>query len=242
MASKFFLVTGGSGYIAAHVINQLLQQGHRVRTTVRNPDDSHKVDPLKKLAENSKFPIEIVKADLLDTDVWHSVVKDINIVIHVASPLLVKEPTDEIEAHNLIIKPAVDGTLNVLKACVNTPVERVVLTGSGLAVFGHEYKEKVYSEADWPLFDSLKTYYSRSKFLAEKAVWNFYAEQFKENSKCFGLAVVHPVLVLGPVLNYSSGTSVTRFVNLFANKIDKIPNLNFAVCDVRGKNLIAFIS
>ena len=61
-----------------HVINQLLQQGHRVRTTLRNLEDTTKVEPIKKLALNTKYPIEIVKADLLDADIWHSVVKDIN--------------------------------------------------------------------------------------------------------------------------------------------------------------------
>ena len=80
------------------------------------------------------------------------------------------------------------------------------MTSSGLAVFGQGYKNKTYSEADWPEYDKLKTHYSRSKFKAEKAAWNFYSEQLKIG-KCFEFAVVNPVLVLGPVLNYSSGKS-----------------------------------
>ena len=116
MASKFFLVTGGNGYVAMHVLNQLLQKGYRVRTTLRNPDDSSKSDAIKKLAETHAQSIEIVKADLLDADAWLHAVKDITTVIHVASPLLVKEPTDEAEIQNVIMKPAIDGTLNVLKA------------------------------------------------------------------------------------------------------------------------------
>lgn len=129
------------------------------------------------------------------------------------------------------MKPAIDGTLNVLNACLNTSVERVVVTSSGLTIFGAEFNDKTYSEADWADFNKLKTHYSRSKYLAEKACWDFYSK----NVNSLDIAVVHPVLILGPVLNSSSGTSVTRFSNLFGNKIEKIPNINFPVCDVRGK-------
>ena len=56
---KKYLVTGASGYIAIHVINLLLKEGHSVRGTIRSLNDKEKVDGLKKLG-----PIELVEANL----------------------------------------------------------------------------------------------------------------------------------------------------------------------------------
>ena len=55
-------------------------------------------------------------------------------MIHVASPFPLDSPVDEME----VIRPAVEGTTNVLEACANTKggVKRVVLTSSCAAVYG----------------------------------------------------------------------------------------------------------
>lgn len=101
MVTKY-LVTGASGYIAMHAVDQLLKQGHYVRGTIRSLNDKEKVDSLKKLG-----PIELVEADLLNPESWKNAVKDIDIVLHIASPLTLIQPTDE----NSLIKPAVEGII-----------------------------------------------------------------------------------------------------------------------------------
>jgi nucleoside-diphosphate-sugar epimerase len=77
-------------------------------------------------------------------------------------------PKDE----NEIIKPAVNGTINVLKACVQegTKVKRVVLTSSCAAIKGDGVEERhdLYTENDWPKLDGLLPY-TKSKVLAERA-------------------------------------------------------------------------
>lgn len=98
-ASKY-LVTGANGYVAMHVIDQLLKQGQQVRGTIRSLNDKQKVDELKKLG-----PIELVEADLLDPQSWRNAVQNIDIVLHVASPITLNPNADE----NSVIKPAVDG-------------------------------------------------------------------------------------------------------------------------------------
>ena len=62
----------------------------------------------------------------------YSVVKDCAFVIHTASPFMISSPDNPDE----LIKPAVEGTLSVLKACQKAHVQRVVLTSSSLAVVG----------------------------------------------------------------------------------------------------------
>ena len=157
-----FLVTGASGYLAMHVVDQLLKEGHHVRGTVRSLKDEKKVEAIRNLAKNSKFPLELVEAELLDVDSWTKAVQDIDFILHVASPLPIVNPKDEQE----VIKPAVDGTLNVLNAALNTSVKRVVVTSSGLTIFGYEWDDKTYDEKDWAdvkdIFKFLYFYQSNS--------------------------------------------------------------------------------
>lgn len=82
MVTKF-LVTGASGFIATHIIDQLLKEGHYVRGTIRSLNDKEKVDIVKKLG-----PFEIVEAHLLDAASWKKAVRGIDIVFHVTSPIM----------------------------------------------------------------------------------------------------------------------------------------------------------
>ncbi len=102
------------GYISLHVIDLLLREGHKVRGTVRNVNDEQKMVPIKKLAAKNPAQLELVEADCLNADSWKDVVKDIDIVLHVASPFPLSEPENEDD----VIKPAIEGTLNVMKASV----------------------------------------------------------------------------------------------------------------------------
>ena len=97
---KKYLVTGASGFIAMHVVNQLLKEGQSVRGTIRSLNDKEKVDALKKLG-----PIELVEADLDDPESWKKAVKGVDIVIHVATPTTTAFSMGESET----IKQAVNG-------------------------------------------------------------------------------------------------------------------------------------
>lgn len=135
------LVTGASGYIATHIVKQLLDKGYRVRGTVRSLKNEKKVAPLRSLSDKAKarFEIELVEADLIDEKSWLAAVNGCTYVIHTASPFPTGVPRDE----NELVRPAVDGTLNVLRACVQdgSRVKRVVLTSSTAAVTGEEFRE-----------------------------------------------------------------------------------------------------
>ena len=66
------LVTGASGYLAMHVVKQLVDSGeYIVRGTVRSLANEKKVKPLKDLSpENAKYPLELVEADLMKKETW----------------------------------------------------------------------------------------------------------------------------------------------------------------------------
>ena len=66
------LVTGASGFLAMHVVKQLVDSGeYIVRGTVRSLANETKVKPLKELSsENDKYPLELVDADLTKKETW----------------------------------------------------------------------------------------------------------------------------------------------------------------------------
>ena len=65
------LVTGASGYIATHLIKQLLEQGRfRVRGTVRSLKRDDKVKPLRELVPDATYPLRLIEADLQKPKTW----------------------------------------------------------------------------------------------------------------------------------------------------------------------------
>lgn len=224
------LVTGVSGYVALHVVDQLLKDGHKVRGTIRSLKDEKKVQPIRKLALDPT-QLELVEADLDNESSWPAAVKDIDIVIHVASPFPLANPQDE----QSVIKPAVDGTLFVLRACAvpGSTVKRVVVTSSGYSVFGENLEEKTYTEKDWADVNSQKSAYAKSKILAERSAWDFVEEKKKKDEPVFELSVINPVLVLGPILTEAYGSSAQLFLNVFQNPNEKVTNYPVFCCDVR---------
>ncbi|XP_074604727.1 uncharacterized protein LOC141858020 [Brevipalpus obovatus] len=230
------LVTGASGYVASHIIKQLLDDGRKVRGTVRSLSNEEKVKPLRALV-NADKNLQLVEADLLKEDSWKDAVKGCKYVIHVASPFPNVIPSDP-EAE--LIKPAVDGTLSVLKACSETPeVKRVVLTSSIVAIYDasiplpeENEQSKTFNEENWTNTEDVHLdTYAKSKALAEKAAWNFVKELPAE--KKFELVSINPGLILGPLLTSVLPTSLDVVKRLLDRSVPAVAKLCLPICDVR---------
>jgi len=225
--SRPILVTGGTGYVASHIILALLKEGYRVRTTVRSVKDEKKYSHLFSLTPNAKECIEIVEADLHNKNSWLAATKGCDFVIHTASPFPPTLPKDE----NEVIKPAVDGTLNVLNACLANNVRKVVLTSSIAAVIiGNE--NTYCTEDDWSIAKVCAPY-EKSKLLAEQAAWEFY----KTNKGKIELTVICPGLLWGPILHKNNFTSGDIVQLIMKGQLPAIPNISFPIADVRDAAL-----
>lgn len=64
------LVTGASGFLASHIVQQLLQSGQKVRGSVRSLKNEEKIEPLRQLGNDARHPLDLVEADLLDKESW----------------------------------------------------------------------------------------------------------------------------------------------------------------------------
>lgn len=221
------LVTGGSGFVGGHVILRLLNDGHAVRTTVRNRDRGSAVHALlRRGGRGADERLEVFEADLTDDRGWERAVAGCDQVLHVASPFPRDVPKDE----NELIVPARDGTLRVLRAARDAGVKRVVVTSSFAAIgYGHATTDRVFTEEDWTDTGGADVQpYVKSKTLAERAAWEFIARE----GGALELAVVNPVGVFGPVLGPDISSSIAILQRLL-DGMPLVPNLHFGVVDVR---------
>src|SRR5262245_35010518 len=121
------LVTGGAGFVASHCILQLLEKGYKVRATLRSLKRKDEVIEMQKFGGMTSFEnLEFIEADLTKDANWDEAVKGCTYVLHVASPIGLEVPKDE----NEFIRPAVEGTLRVLRAARDAGVKRVVMTSN----------------------------------------------------------------------------------------------------------------
>ena len=93
--SQTILVTGGAGYIASWVICYLLEEGYRVRATVRDKSNGYKIEHLNDWMQKYPGSFEIFESDLLVDGSFDTAVDGCDIVMHTASPFSAYEPKDE---------------------------------------------------------------------------------------------------------------------------------------------------
>ncbi|KAK1836115.1 hypothetical protein QBC39DRAFT_108513 [Podospora conica] len=209
------LLTGGSGFIAAHILEQLLAKGHSVVTTVRS---EAKAAPIRA-AYPDKTPDQLTIAivpDIAQPDAFDQVVQTpgLEVVLHTASPFHFHFTDPQTE----LIDPALIGTTSILAAIARSAptVRRVVVTSSFAAIMDESLiasPTTVFTESSWnpvtlaDIHNSPATAYRASKTLAERAAWAFVATHAPQ----FDLVTVNPPMVFGPVAHHLD--DVVRGIN-----------------------------
>jgi len=222
------LVTGGSGFIASHIIFQLAADGYNVRTTVRSKGKyDNYLASIVASADDENVPLEIVELDLLEDNqiVWDNIVEGCDYVIHAASPFVMAMSEED------LIRSAVNGTQKIMNAVANAkhPVKKTVVTSSIASIaMGHKQMSRVLDEDSWSI-EAYTKGYEKSKMLAEKAAWKIAHE------KKILLETVCPGLVLGPVLGKHNTTcqSSEYIMTLITNANGIGVDIRMPVTDVR---------
>jgi len=222
---KRVLITGIDGFVAKHCAVAFLDAGYQVRGSVLNPawaDNARAT--LANFADTSR--LEFVTADLLSDAGWDAAVDGCEVVAHVASPDPLAQPRDPDE----LIRPAVDGSLRVLRASRAHEARRVVHTSSIFAAYyGRRDKTGPFDPDDWSDLDGPGiTPYARSKTLAERAAREFVAE--KGGPEYVSLL---PGYIFGPTLDTNLSASITLIKLLMDGKYPGVPRLCMPVVDVR---------
>ncbi|MBI5841388.1 MAG: aldehyde reductase [Chloroflexi bacterium] len=227
-SSKPILVTGASGFLALHTIIQLLEQGYKVRGTLRSLARESEVRETVGKYVKADDRLEIGTADLLQDSGWDEVMQGVEYVLHVASPFPLYEPKHEDE----LIIPAVQGTLRVLCAAHNAKVKRVVQVSSNAAISaGHQGENRTFDENDWSMIENNIGAYSKSKTLAERAAWGFI--NGAENANKMEMAAINPTLILGPLPNKDFPTSAEMIRTLMLGQVPGVARIKMGIVDVR---------
>ncbi|KAF8154867.1 hypothetical protein B0H34DRAFT_799600 [Crassisporium funariophilum] len=174
MSQKLILVTGVTGFIAGHVVEQLLNLGYRVRGTVRGAK-------VQKLRNTVKVPgLEFFQVDDLATSDMKDALQGIYAVIHIAAPL---PGNDSVEG---TLSTTIEGTLNVVRQAEAAGIQKIIVTATfgntldpslrpgfaGLNLteedWGQTSRDEILARADDPYY-----VYFASKNVAERALWDF---------------------------------------------------------------------
>lgn len=221
--SELTLVTGGNGFLALHIIKQLLANNHPVRATVRNLNKTDEVRQALATAGVATDQLSFVQADLLNDADWPKAMQNVTHVMSVAAPVFVNGETTTDEMN----QTAKTGTLRILKAAKTAGVKRVVMTANFGAVGFSNHSSRPTTEADWtdPNEPGLSDY-ERSKLLAERAAWDF------AQSDHLDLATVAAGAMLGNPLNGHVSGSFGLVNQLLDGSSKFIPDIEFVVSNV----------
>jgi nucleoside-diphosphate-sugar epimerase len=200
---SLILVTGASGYIGSHVVNEALEAGYKVRGTARSQE---KCESTKKAFNNNPNYATAIVADFQVESAFDEAMKGCSAVIHVASDMTFGADP------NKVVTPVVAGTKSILRSATkHSSVKRFVLTSSSCAVLLPSLNTPLtVGKDDWNLeaidrawepppytIERATSVYAASKTEGEKALWQF----VKEEKPHFVVNAILPNVNLGRILS-----------------------------------------
>lgn len=211
------LVTGGNGFLGAHVVLQLLEEGYTVHATVRDLSHAAKLAALREMQMRFAGKLKLFEADLLKPGSFFSAMQGCDVVHHIASPFL--QPEQVLDGRRQILEPLLHGTRNVLDSVNKTPcVTRVVMTST--------LSETCFNTAS--TLDNSPHHYAKVE--SEKEAWRMSRAQSR-----WSLVTINPGMILGPSLSPHSASGSLFFIGemLKGHFSHDMPHLSWATVDVR---------
>jgi nucleoside-diphosphate-sugar epimerase len=205
MAGELALLTGATGFVGFATLRQALKHGYKVRAAVRSEKKAETVRSNPTLKDISEDQLSfVVIPDFLADGAFDESIKDVDYILHIASPIPRPELTGNEDLKAEFITPAIQATESVIKSAhkVGKNVKRIVITSSAAAivpvsafagsdeVWTPEHRTDPIPE---PYFNNVQVAYGTSKTLALKAAEDFVAAEKPD----FDIIHIHPVLVVG---------------------------------------------
>lgn len=215
-AKQRILVTGGTGFLGAHVLRALTETDHRVVVLVR--------DPASPAARRLPRAVKVFKGDIRDADSIRRAAKGCDALIHCAG-MVSRDPEDALE----MSRCNVEGTRITLDAAAEAGIKRVVYAStSGTIAISRSADPIADEESDTPLETINRWPYYRTKLYGEQ-------EALARNTEDFQVVVVNPTLLLGPGDYRNSSTEDVRA--FLQNKLPVVPSGGVSFVDVRDAAL-----
>jgi nucleoside-diphosphate-sugar epimerase len=172
------LVTGGTGFIGAYIIKELVEKGYAVRAIRRSNKLPFFISP------DVLNTVEWITGDVLDVISLNEAMQGVDAVIHSAA-LVSFDKKERKQMYNT----NVDGTANVVNLALENGIKKLVHISSISALGRTATGEKVNEEKKW-LNSKLNSHYGISKNKAEMEVWRGIGEGLDA-------VIINPSTVLG---------------------------------------------
>ncbi|MEO8877751.1 MAG: NAD-dependent epimerase/dehydratase family protein [Polyangiaceae bacterium] len=206
-----YLVTGGTGFLGAHLVRALRARDHEVVILARNENAAEFADDRG---------VVIRRGDVLDGASVRDAAAGCVGAFHLAGRVS-RNPDDAED----IYRTHVEGTKSALEACRNAGVKRVVIASSSGTVAVSDDPDHVSTETDeTPITLIARWPYYRAKLFAERAA-------LEQNSAGFEVVSINPTLLLGPGDTRGSSTEDVRL--FLERKIPAVPPGGISFVDVR---------
>ncbi|CAI2372686.1 unnamed protein product [Moneuplotes crassus] len=226
------LVTGASGYLGSWCVAKAVESGkYKVRGTVRDHTNKEKMDLLKQGYGELFDQIEFVSADIENAEAMKKAVEGVSYIIHVASPIVLATPKN---AEKTVIQPAVEGTKNILEACVGSSVKKIVITSSALTAFDYSKGEGSTSDrTDFVAETKDHNPYYISKIRSEKFAYDF-MDKLPAKDKTFELVCILPSVITGKLKLPIAGGVIATFMKMAVEgKLSSLPKIYYGHVDVQ---------
>ncbi|WP_216917199.1 NAD-dependent epimerase/dehydratase family protein [Nocardia noduli] len=217
------LVTGATGFIAGHLIEELLRHGYSVRGSVRHLEAHADRVHLEQLAAQLGANLEFVAADLTADEGWSTAVQGCDSVFHTASPIPLKHPE--------LVETACAGMRRVVTAAAeSSTVRRLIVTSSTEAISQGHNDRRLWTASDWSVVERCHPY-AAGKTIAEKWAWD-YVSALPE-TRGMEMVSILPGMVLGPVHRAATSTSHEPISRLMNRSLPGTIRVGWATVDVR---------
>ncbi len=188
------LVTGATGLVGSHLIRELVRQGKTVRALYRSSV------PAMDVAGK----IQWLKGDILDIVSLEEAMQGVTHVYHCAAAVSFHP-----KKKDLLHQTNIEGTANVVNACLASGVQKLVFVSSVAALGRIREKEAINETMNWTA-ETSNSEYGKSKYLAEMEVWRGIGEGLNA-------VMVNPVIILGAG-DWTTGSSA-----IFKSAYDEFP-------------------
>jgi len=194
------LLTGATGFLGRHIVDELLAEGYDLRLLIRDPQ--HRKLPWKAM-------VEIVEGNVLDIESIDRAMAGIETVIHAAAEVSYWK-----RRHTPMYQVNVQGTANLVNACLEHHTKKLIHLSS-IASLGKKKGDDLINEETLWTKDKSHSYYALTKHKAEREVYRGIAEGLEA-------VIINPGVVIGPAHDWHKNTgkifSIVDKGLKFANK------------------------